>query len=120
MRHMLDEMEIGKNVIIVMGYKYGDDHINEILFKALENPNNIWKKACKHGQNTNIPEGGQRIVRKRWSAWFFSEKSTKKSLTKAFRFDILCKLAYGIPRKSGPANLENDTEKKRANIKEKN
>lgn len=42
MRHMLDEMETGKNVIIVLGYKYGDDHINEILLKALENPNNIY------------------------------------------------------------------------------
>jgi len=39
-------------------------------------------------------------------------------LTKAFCFDILCKLAYRKLRKSGPANLENDTEKKRANIKE--
>lgn len=39
---MLDETEIGKNVIIIMGYKYGDDHINEILIKALENPNNIF------------------------------------------------------------------------------
>ena len=42
MRHMLDEMETGKNVVIVLGYKYGDDHINEILFKSLENPNNIF------------------------------------------------------------------------------
>lgn len=42
MRHMLDETETGKNVIIVMGYKYGDEHINEILIKALENPNNIF------------------------------------------------------------------------------
>lgn len=42
MRHMLDEMEVGKNVIIVIGYKYGDDHINETLYKALENPNNIF------------------------------------------------------------------------------
>lgn len=42
MRHMLDEAETGKNVIIVLGYKYGDDHINEILFKAMENPNNIF------------------------------------------------------------------------------
>jgi len=42
MRHMLDEMETGKNVVIVLGYKYGDDHINEILFKAIENPNNIF------------------------------------------------------------------------------
>lgn len=42
MRHMLDETETGKNVIIVLGYKYGDDHINEILFKALKNPNNIF------------------------------------------------------------------------------
>ena len=42
MRHMLDEMETGRNVIIVMGYKYGDDHINEILYKALRNPRNIF------------------------------------------------------------------------------
>ncbi len=42
MRHMLDEMETGKNVVIVLGYKYGDEHINEILYKALENPNNIF------------------------------------------------------------------------------
>ena len=42
MRHMLNEMETGKNVVFVLGYKYGDDHINEILFKALENPNNIF------------------------------------------------------------------------------
>lgn len=42
MRHMLDEMETGKNVVFVAGYKYGDDHINEILFKALQNPNNIF------------------------------------------------------------------------------
>ncbi|WP_298031012.1 SIR2 family protein [uncultured Dysosmobacter sp.] len=42
MRHMLDEAETGKNVIIILGYKYGDDHINEILIKALENPNNIF------------------------------------------------------------------------------
>lgn len=42
MRHMLDEMGTGKNVVIVLGYKYGDEHINEILYKALENPNNIF------------------------------------------------------------------------------
>ena len=42
MRHMLDEMGTGKNVIIVLGYKYGDDHINEILQKSIENPNNIY------------------------------------------------------------------------------
>ena len=35
-------METGKNVVIVLGYKYGDDHINELLFKSLENPNNIF------------------------------------------------------------------------------
>lgn len=42
MRYMLNEMEVGKNVIIVLGYKYGDEHINEILLKALENPYNIY------------------------------------------------------------------------------
>ena len=42
MRHMLDEMETGSNVVLVFGYKYGDDHVNEILYKALENPKNIF------------------------------------------------------------------------------
>lgn len=42
MRHMLDVMESGSNVVVVMGYKYGDEHINEILYKALENPRNIF------------------------------------------------------------------------------
>ena len=42
MRHMLNKMETGKNVITVLGYRYGDEHINEILYKALENPNNIF------------------------------------------------------------------------------
>ena len=40
-------------------------------------------------------------------------------MTKAFCFDILCKLAHGKPSTASEANLENDTEKKRANIKEK-
>ena len=42
MRRMLDSFESGKNVILILGYKYGDDHINEILLKALVNPNNIF------------------------------------------------------------------------------
>lgn len=42
MRHMLDEMRTEKNVVIIMGYKYGDEHINDILFKALENPGNTF------------------------------------------------------------------------------
>lgn len=42
MRNMLDKMETGKNVVVVMGYRYGDDHINDILYKALENPNNMF------------------------------------------------------------------------------
>lgn len=42
MRSMLDEFESRSNLIIVIGYKYGDEHINEILFKALANPNNIF------------------------------------------------------------------------------
>lgn len=42
MRSMLDSFESKRNVIIVIGYKYGDQHINEILFKAIANPNNIF------------------------------------------------------------------------------
>ena len=42
MRHMLNEMETGRNVVLILGYKYGDDHINDILFKALRNPCNIF------------------------------------------------------------------------------
>ena len=53
MHHMLDETETGKNVIIVLGYKYGDDHINEILFKALKNPNNIFY-FFQYGSDKNV------------------------------------------------------------------
>jgi hypothetical protein len=42
MRSMLDGFESQKNVIIVLGYRYADEHINEILFKAVANPNNIF------------------------------------------------------------------------------
>ena len=40
-------------------------------------------------------------------------------MTKGTPSVIIVKLAHGKPVKSGPANLENDTEKKRANIKER-
>ena len=49
--------------------------------------------------------------------WF--KEISKNCLTKGTPSVIIVKLAYGIPRKSEPANLENDTEKKRANIKER-
>ena len=49
---------------------------------------------------------------------FYGKKISKNCLTKGTPSVIIVKLAYGIPRKSEPANLENDTEKKRANIKE--
>lgn len=42
MRFMLDKFESVSNLIIVIGYKYGDDHINEILTKALANPENVF------------------------------------------------------------------------------
>lgn len=42
MRSMLDGFESQRNVIIVLGYRYADEHINEILFKAVSNPNNIF------------------------------------------------------------------------------
>ena len=42
MRNMLDGFEANRNAIFVLGYKYGDEHINEILVKALTNPNNIF------------------------------------------------------------------------------
>lgn len=35
MRSMLDNYESQRNVIIVLGYRYADEHINEILFKAI-------------------------------------------------------------------------------------
>ena len=47
-----------------------------------------------------------------------SKEISKNCLTKGIPSVIIVKLAYGKPRTSGPANLENDTEKKRA-IKEK-
>lgn len=42
MRSMLDGFESQSNVIIVLGYRYADEHINEILYKAVANPNNIF------------------------------------------------------------------------------
>ena len=42
MRTMLDGFESQRNVILVLGYRYADEHINEILFKAVANPNNIF------------------------------------------------------------------------------
>lgn len=42
MRNMLDTFEVKKNLIMVIGYKYGDEHINDILYKAVANPNNIF------------------------------------------------------------------------------
>ena len=42
LRHMLDEMETGANLVVVIGYKYGDEHVNDILLKALDNSNNMF------------------------------------------------------------------------------
>ena len=42
MRSMLDGFESQRNVILVLGYRYADEHINEILLKAVANPNNIF------------------------------------------------------------------------------
>ena len=42
LRSMLDGFESQRNVILVLGYRYADEHINEILFKAVANPNNIF------------------------------------------------------------------------------
>ena len=50
---------------------------------------------------------------------FSSKEISKNCLTRAFPSVIIVKLARAKARKSGPANLENDTENKRANIKER-
>ena len=42
MRYMLDCFSRKSNVIIVIGYKYGDEHINEILYKSIANPHNVF------------------------------------------------------------------------------
>ena len=42
MRGMLDALCENSNVIFVLGYKYNDSHINDILLKSLNNPNNIY------------------------------------------------------------------------------
>jgi len=42
MRSMLNYFESERNVILVIGYRYADEHINEILYKAVANPNNIF------------------------------------------------------------------------------
>ena len=40
MWHMLNELETGSNAVVVIGYKYGDSRINDILCRAMENQNN--------------------------------------------------------------------------------
>ena len=42
MRNMLDAFCSHRNVIFVLGYRYSDEHINDILFKAIANPDNIF------------------------------------------------------------------------------
>ena len=42
MRNLLDQLQTGKNLVIVLGYKYGDEHINDILLKSLRNPNDVF------------------------------------------------------------------------------
>ncbi len=42
MRYMLDSLRTDNNILFVIGYKYGDEHINEIIKKSLVNPNNIY------------------------------------------------------------------------------
>lgn len=42
MRYMLDSLKTGNNVLFIIGYKYGDEHINEIIKKSFVNPNNIY------------------------------------------------------------------------------
>ena len=70
MRSMMDGFETQKNVVLVLGYRYADEHINEILYKAVANPNNIFyffdygdgscdfiqrmTELSKHIQNINI------------------------------------------------------------------
>ena len=39
---MLNTIQTGKNVVFVLGYKYGDSHINDVLLKGITNPNNIF------------------------------------------------------------------------------
>lgn len=42
LRFMLNTIQTGKNVIFILGYKYGDNHINDVLLKGITNPNNIF------------------------------------------------------------------------------
>ena len=42
MRDMLNTFQSTKNIILVLGYKYGDNHINDILLKSMANPKNIF------------------------------------------------------------------------------
>jgi hypothetical protein len=42
MRNLLDELQTGRNIVVVLGYKYGDEHVNDVLLKSLRNPNNVF------------------------------------------------------------------------------
>lgn len=41
-RSMLDVLESKRNLVFVIGYKYGDTHINDVLLKSIINQNNVY------------------------------------------------------------------------------
>lgn len=42
LRYMLNDLQEKRNAVFVIGYKYGDAHINDVLLKAMSNPNNVF------------------------------------------------------------------------------
>lgn len=42
LRFMLDVLQGKRNVVFILGYKYKDEHINDVLIKSLKNPFNLY------------------------------------------------------------------------------
>lgn len=64
MRYMLNKFESRRNVIIVLGYRYSDEHINDILYKAVANPNNVFYFFDHdHNDESEVEKAGGLIKR---------------------------------------------------------
>ena len=42
LRNMLNNLQGKRNAVFVLGYKYGDVHLNDVLLRSLSNPTNVF------------------------------------------------------------------------------
>lgn len=74
LREMLNTLKDEKSVVFVLGYKYGDDHINEILFKSLSNPNNIYYFFDYDGIHNDFLKKIEKIEKQTKNIYIFQGK----------------------------------------------